>query len=505
MARFDRNPLALTKPTYDLLIVGGGIYGATLALEASLRGYKALLMEKGDFGGATSWNSLRIIHGGLRYLQNLNLHRFRESVSERRWFLRHFPDLVRPLPCLIPLYNEGMHRKSIFGLAIAINACLSFTRNRGIRADRRIERGGLVSVSKTISSFPKVDKEGLCGAAVWYDGVMVNSPRVLIEILRWACEYGASVLNYLEAKELIVENRRVMGVTALDQTSGSKFQYNSPIVVNCAGPWCREVARTMDRDVPVLFKSSLAFNIVLNREPISDYAIAVAPRNPKGKAYFVLPFNNRIFAGTYHIPWTTRKVENPQPEKSDLISFLNELNRAIPGLELNLGDISRVLPGVLPAEERSPDTPAHREVIVNHRDNGGPDGLYSVSGVKFTTARLVAEKTLRRIYPKTERKDPYSSKTPRPPPNTYPRFDGFANGVTQLSTIEVNKLKQLLQEESVLHLDDLMLRRTDWTFEERYSSGVAEKIYNLFEWNNTTLQEELNRLKYSFFNMTDYD
>src|SRR3970040_1750222 len=114
MGKLIRQPEAASKEKYDLIIVGGGIYGAALSYMASLYGLESLLLERDDFGGATSYNSLRILHGGLRYLQKLDLHRFWESVRERNWFFRNFAGLVEPLPCLIPLYNRGLYRKSIF-------------------------------------------------------------------------------------------------------------------------------------------------------------------------------------------------------------------------------------------------------------------------------------------------------------------------------------------------------------------------------------------------------
>lgn len=502
MASLHRDPESLANSTYDLLIIGGGIYGVTLALEASLQGYKSLLLEKGDFGAATSWNSLRIIHGGLRYLQTLDIQRFRESVTERKWFLTHFPDLVKPLACLIPLYNEGLHRTSIFRLALTLNSCLSITRNRGVKGECRIEKGEVLSISETLSKFPQVDKKGLCGAAVWYDGVMVNPPRMVVEILRWACKYGACVLNYMEGKELIVEKGRVKGISGKDQVSGEEFQYRSPVVVNCAGPWARKLACKMDRDIPKLFKSSLAFNIIFNRNPISEYAVAVAPRNPKGKAYFIRPFNDRIFAGTYHAPWSG-EIDYPKPRKKDLLTFISDLNRAIPGLELNLNDIFRIFSGLLPAKKMSSDIPASKEVIIDHEEAGGPVGLYSVSGVKYTTARLVAEKTLRRIYPQTKRKTTYNDKTVRPTPDNHPHLKEFDDTITNLNKTLTKKLKHMFEEESILHLDDLMLRRTDWTNAPFYSPKIAKNICRLLEWNSITTNEELKRLNRSFFNITD--
>src|SRR5262245_12098444 len=116
-----REPNAATQIQYDVIIIGGGIYGACMLLEAYRLGLRALLMERDDFGGATSWNSLRILHGGLRYLQTFDLPRFRQSVRERKWFCKNFPEYIRPLPCLMPLYGQGLKRPFILRTALAIN------------------------------------------------------------------------------------------------------------------------------------------------------------------------------------------------------------------------------------------------------------------------------------------------------------------------------------------------------------------------------------------------
>ena len=156
MAR--RDPSSAAREKYDLIIVGGGIHGAMLALEASGRGLAVLLVEKDDFGGATSFNSLRIVHGGLRYLQSLDVARFRESVAERRWFLANFPDLVKPLGCLMPLYNRGLKRKFVLRMAFAVNDILSRDRNSGVPPSHHLPTGRILGVEETVRIFPNIDR-----------------------------------------------------------------------------------------------------------------------------------------------------------------------------------------------------------------------------------------------------------------------------------------------------------------------------------------------------------
>ena len=216
-AAIGRDPESATAGSYDLLVVGGGFYGVMLTLEAARRGLSTLLVERDDFGGATSWNSLRIVHGGLRYLQALDLRRHRESVAERRWFLGTFPDLVAPLPCLMPLWSPPrggrMRRRSAFRLALAADRLL---RRKGDGAeDRALPPDRLLTASQTTALFPGVDRSGLRGGALWHDAVVPDSPRLIVEALRWAVRCGARALNYTEATGLLLEKGRVAGVRAV--------------------------------------------------------------------------------------------------------------------------------------------------------------------------------------------------------------------------------------------------------------------------------------------------
>ena len=176
--------------TYDLTVIGGGVYGIALCLEASRRGLTTLLVERGDFGSETSWNSLRILHGGLRYLQTLDLVRFKESVTARQWWIRTYPELVQPLACVMPLYGRGLKRPAVLRLALAANHLLSASRDDGVPSERHLGAGGVISTSELEEMFASLDLTGAKGGALWYDAMMPSSERILMEMLRWAMIWG---------------------------------------------------------------------------------------------------------------------------------------------------------------------------------------------------------------------------------------------------------------------------------------------------------------------------
>ncbi len=386
---------------YDLVVVGGGIYGVCLALTSALRGRRVALIERHEFGQATSANSLGILHGGLRYLQSFDLKRFHESVNERSWFLRHFPGLVKPLGFVMPLYGKGLRRHMVMRPALALNDFLSRRRNDCIQSPFQIPSSEILGRQATIERFPAVRREGLQGAACWYDGVMTDPDRLFNEIVFRARHNGAHCQDRVEGVQLTTENNHVTGIQALDRRNGSTLSYQAPVIVNCAGPWCREAAKSFDRDIPRLFQPSLAFNVVLDRKPLAQYGLAVSPKNDPHRSCFLLPRGDHTLAGTFHAPWTDT-IRSPRPTDQQLELFLDELNLAIPSLRVTRADILRVHAGLLPASGTASSSTANRPVIHDHGMVGGPTGLYSVSGVKYTTARCVAQQTLQMI----ERRQP---------------------------------------------------------------------------------------------------
>ena len=474
----DRDVGRATAEPHDLIVVGGGIYGACLAMESARRGLRPLLIERDDFGGGTSWNSLRIVHGGLRYLQSLDLRRFRESVAERRWFCRTYPELVEPIECLMPLHGIGLKRPSAFRVALAVNDLLSRNRNVGVRADRRLGPGRVLDVAATVARFPDVDRDGLKGGALWYDAAMTSSVRILMETLRWACANGASALNYVECVELEREGDRVVGVEAVERMSGERVTLRAPVVVGSAGPWGRALSRRVDRDVEELFRPSLAFNLLLERPPLSEATLAVTARNPASRTYFLRPAGNRILAGTFHAPCDGYPAR-AQPTDEQRAHFLSDLNRAVPALELTPASIVRVYSGVLPASRPGTEELAAREVIHDHGASGGPSGLWSVSGVKYTTARLVAERTLRRVFGPSGRDLRVLAGSERPASVAGLSADDPSVLAASPSPEVAHAVKAVVEGEAVTCMEDLLLRRTDWGTDPARAPELAARVTKL--------------------------
>lgn len=503
MSAIQRNPAAAASSKYDLIIIGGGIYGAMLSLEAGLRNLRSLLLERDDFGGATSYNSLRIVHGGFRYLQSFDLRRFYESVGERRWFLQTFPDLVKPLPCLMPLYSEGIKRPAILAGALSVNDLLSYHRNQGVRADRQLPSGEIISPKEVINRFPQVDRRELKGGAVWFDASMPDSQRVMMRVLRWASELGSVTLNYTEAESLLIEQGQVAGVRARDEIANTSYQYRATVVVNAAGPWSQKLAEQFDKSLgstetsvaAPIFKPSLAWNILFDREALSDHALAIAPKKPKAQTYFLHPWKGRLLAGTIHNPWHESVDTRPQPLESEIENFINDLNLAIPDLNLERSEVTRILAGVLPVKQMGGIELASREIIWNHGGQGGLKGLYSIAGVKFTTSRLVADRTLNAIFPTckkivTEKIVPLKDMIKQGQFD----YDFDYDWLPGKDSAWLQSLQKIITEEAVIHLDDLMLRRTSLGDNPQRALTCGREICTLLVKNEQQQQVELARL-----------
>src|SRR5688500_6169422 len=284
-----RNLERLANQKFDVLVVGGGVHGACTAWNAALRGLSVALIERGDFGSGTSQNSLKIIHGGLRYLRDGNLPRIRTMARERTTWMKIAPHLIHPLPCLLPTTEKMSRSRLAMGLALMANDFLSFDRNQLADPEKDLFDGMIVSQRELSRILPGYDVSTSTGAAVWYDAQIYNSERLLLEFILSAVDAGAEVANYVEAISFLQRDNRIIGVRAKDVQTGEFFDIQSKLVINCAGAWmdCLLEKAALRSE----YATSIAMNVIVD-QVWSDVAVGLTSQPLNGKhpqVLFIVP------------------------------------------------------------------------------------------------------------------------------------------------------------------------------------------------------------------------
>lgn len=359
-----------TRERYDLAIVGGGVQGAALLLEATRRGLAAVLVEKGDFGAGTTSQSLRIVHGGLRDLKRLDVARCRAMAAAQAEWLRDFPDQVRPLDCVLPLDGPGKAWVARAGLALHALA------TRDLRDARRVPAGRID------------EREDLGRCATWTEGLVVDPRRLVEAMIERARREGGVAHAQTEVIGFAGESR---SLRVVDHSTGEEREIKAERVVVAAGPATDEVLRRLGVESAESVRPSLAWNLVLDRPPPLENAALVVPVDGGMRLLVPGPDHATTVVGTFHAPLAPDA--NPPSELPDSLvrASINELDRAHPALGIEHREIAGVLHGVLPVT-RPGSTDLVRHSIVRRHDHG----LASLVAVKLTTARNVARRFLDR-------------------------------------------------------------------------------------------------------------
>lgn len=389
-----RDLVRLSKNAYDVLIIGGGITGACTAWDAALRGLSVALLEKGDFGHAASSATLKIIHGGLRYLQNANVRRMRESVRERTTFMRIAPHLVHPLPFLVPTFGRLMKSREVMSLALNMYDLLSSDRNRLKDPQKRIPRHQTFSRKECLEAEPGIDGEGVTGAVVYNDCQMHDPNRLTLSFLLSAKEVGAEVANYVEVVGLIKRGDRVVGVKAVDTLTNQDLDVRAGIVVNTTGPWSDLVMNFLNGTQSAregVFSKGVQ---IITRPLTVKHAIAVLGKykDPKALAskgfqhYFITPWRNHSAIGTADILYRGNP-DDYQITEEEIGALVAEINEIYPGAGLKREDVKLAFGGLRPTGER-----ATRYHIYDHEKIDSVEGMVTAIAVKYTEARILAEK-----------------------------------------------------------------------------------------------------------------
>ncbi|HEY8425158.1 MAG TPA: glycerol-3-phosphate dehydrogenase/oxidase, partial [Limnochordales bacterium] len=382
---------AMAERDLDILVIGGGITGAGVALDAASRGYRVGLVEQADFASGTSSRSTKLVHGGIRYLPQFDFSLVREALLERARLVANAPHLVRPLPFLVPFY-QGLRRPLGIRLPSAAHPLLPLAMNTGLWLYDRLAgrmvlmRHRPVSVAEALHLFPYLRRDGLRRASLYYDA-QTDDARLTIAVLRTAAAHGALCVNYARATALVREDGRVCGVEVEDRVSGERLRVRARWVVNAAGVWAAEVARLAGFGGSIELTLSKGVHLVLPRELVGlGDAALVLPETEDGRLAFVVPWEGRAILGTTDTPYTG-SMEEP-PVTDDDVAYLLRHARRFLNVELEPGDLVAAYAGLRPLVSsggRSADI-SRRHAVVRHEP-----GFVSIIGGKLTTYRQMAQ------------------------------------------------------------------------------------------------------------------
>ena len=392
-----RDLTALARQSLDLLVIGGGITGAAIAWDASLRGLTVGLVEKADFGHGTSAATSKLIHGGLRYLKQGQLGVVRESLRERRIMQTITPHLVEPLPFLVPATGYGTEGPAPLLAAAALYNALSYDRNRVPHADQQMPAARLLRREAVLRRAPSLRPLHPTGGLFYYDGQMYDSGRHVLAFIRSAADYGASIANYAVATDLLETSGSIRGAVVRDALSGASHEISASAVVNATGPWSDLVLRRFGLSRARHLRRSKGIHILTRA--IDPPAQALGLRTPDGRHVFILPWRGRALIGTTDVPFDGSPDE-PLVSKQDVADFIATVNATYPSASLSMEDIEHAYGGLRPIAATGPDQStyrASRKYEIDDHAADGIDGLFTVVGGKYTTARALAETLVDRV------------------------------------------------------------------------------------------------------------
>lgn len=376
----------LTARTFDLLVVGGGIHGLMAAWDAALRGLDVALIERHDFGAGASFHHHRTLHGGLRYLQSAHLRRLRQSVCERRTWARIAPQFIAPQAFAVPAGDPRGRPAVVLRAAFLADAVLAADRNRGVPPALRLPRARVVEAGTS-----GIDTGGLLGdgpLGVWYDYRTEHPERLTLAVALAASRAGAVLANSVDAIEPLREGRRITGIAGRDQIGGGTVRISARITLNAAGAGAGRLMAGFGLSTrPLLVK---AMNLVTRRDAPR---VACGAPTRGGRLLFALPWRERLSIGTWHGNEPCG-ADADRVTPGELDAFIAEVNDAFPSIGLTRADVTLVQRGIVPAIVKHGRVElADRPLLREHRQDG-VDGAISLAGVKYTTARALAEQAV---------------------------------------------------------------------------------------------------------------
>lgn len=380
----------MSSEVYDLIIIGGGITGAGIALDAASRGLKVALVEKSDFASGTSSKSTKLIHGGLRYLKQFEIALVREVGKERATVHKLAPHLVKAEKMLLPLIKDGTYGKIMTSLGLMVYDVLAGVE----REDQRV----MLSKKEALSHEPLLDEEVLEGGGL-YAEYRTDDARLTLEVLKTATTYNADVLNYAEATDFLYTDGTVSGITWKDHLTGNEGEIQSKYVISAAGPWVDKIRKKNQSFQGKRLHPTKGVHIVIPHEkfPVQQ---SIYFDVPDGRMLFAIPRERVTYLGTTDTDYDG-DLNDVRTDKVDVEYLLDGANRAFPSIDLTIEDVESSWAGLRPLieeEGKSASELSRKDEIFESET-----GLLSIAGGKLTGYRKMAERIIDKLAKRIDR------------------------------------------------------------------------------------------------------
>ncbi len=362
---------------WDLIVIGGGATGLGIAIDGAHRGYRTLLLEQSDFAKGTSSRSTKLVHGGVRYLQQGNIALVLEALKERGLLRRNAPHLVHDLPFVVPNYDWW--EAPFYGIGLRLYDVLAG--KHGFGKSRNLSK------EKTLERIPTIETDGLRGGVIYYDG-QFDDARLAINMAATAAAEGAVLVNYMRVAGLVMEDDCVAGVRAIDEESGDEYTIHGSVVINATGVFTDSVRKMERDDAPPMIQPSQGVHIVLDQSFLPGDSAIMVPHTDDGRVLFAIPWHGRTLIGTTDTPVDETPLE-PRPLDEELAFLLEHAARYLEK-DPTPKDVLSAFAGLRPLVSAGSDEDT-AAISRDHTVHISRGGLMTVAGGKWTTYRKMAE------------------------------------------------------------------------------------------------------------------
>lgn len=364
---------------WDMIIIGGGASGLGVAVDAAKRGYKTLLLEMGDFSKGTSSRSTKLVHGGVRYLQQGNVSLVLEALRERGLLIQNAPHLVHNQAFIVPNYDwwEG----PFYGIGLKVYDMLAGKLGLGPSKN--------LSLEKTREKLPTIETKGLSGGVIYYDGQFDDS-RLAVNLAQTSAEHNGVLINYMKVTDLIKENDFVQGVKAKDMLSGDEYEIMGRVVINATGVFTDSVLSMDDEDAEPIIAPSQGVHLIVDGDFLQGDTAIMVPHTDDGRVLFAVPWHGKVVLGTTDTPVDDVSLE-PRAQEDEIEFILKHAAQYLTK-DPTRQDVQSVFAGLRPlVKARDEQGKKTASLSRDHTLMVNPSGLVTIAGGKWTTYRKMAE------------------------------------------------------------------------------------------------------------------